>query len=690
MHLNFKRISRLFVILSATIVLLSNLVPFKIYAQASDVQDALSLEQAYQKTTAIRMQTAYNIIKQYPDHPTSSQEPISHDFVMLLDKEENVAHVTEIITVINTNENHGIFLTIPETTYIKDKDTFHVNKIDNVRVEYFEVYNLKKVFHDFSTEERTYSKYGEKAFVLKIGSPERYAPGPHLYVIEYDVVNVTDDSVYKGDNYQVVYYNLAGGASDFTYRENNFVVFYPKGAIYEHLYLGAVDAQEVTDKFQPVSNINIYDGVGKQYSVKALPGDVKLYLFLAYKPGTFAIPPNVKELQAKGASMQGLVRRYAVAKGLIIGTGVLLSVLTIAYVVWVWSRFGKETFDKIYAPVFTPSKELEKMSFIAKEQLFNYERKRDKGRALSSQIIKWAIDKLVIIKTKKVKKLLSSAYETSLVKLKDLDEKATKAEKEFMDRLFTTVSEVNLKSVVFTQFDLEVVLKKGTEELQRLGVFDKDAEIESNNALKFLLLMATFYFLSILIAPVYALILGMLLHLGVQSAELSPLIMFMSGLNFFLTLGILIVAGNFMRRLSSKGISLYKELQGLYMYIDKAEIGRIKYFNDPDKIIRHYEKLLPYAVLFKLEKKWNQALDVVIQNTNVNYNPAWVNGNLQDFSVIDTVSAAVSDLATHIDSQIQSISSSSSSYSGGGVSIGGGFSGGGGGGFSGGSSSGGW
>lgn len=96
---------------------------------------------------------------------------------------------------------------------------------------------------------------------------------------------------------------------------------------------------------------------------------------------------------------------------------------------------------------------------------------------------------------------------------------------------------------------------------------------------------------------------------------------------------------------------------------------------DPKKLVRLYERVLPYAVLFGQEKEWNKQLGSHYQSTG--QQPDWYTGaSLAAFNAA-SFSSAMTSLTT-------SINSTGTSYSSSGGSSGGGFSGGGGGGGGGG------
>lgn len=141
--------------------------------------------------------------------------------------------------------------------------------------------------------------------------------------------------------------------------------------------------------------------------------------------------------------------------------------------------------------------------------------------------------------------------------------------------------------------------------------------------------------------------------------------------------------------LTDKGLALSRYLRGLKMYIEVAEADRLKMLqspdgaakvgsvdpNDPKQLVTLYERVLPYAVLFGLEKQWNAQLGKYYESMKTQ--PDWYSSNAA-FSAA-TFGSAMSSFSTT--SSYTSASSSSSGGSSGGGSSGGGGGGGGGGGW---------
>jgi len=142
-------------------------------------------------------------------------------------------------------------------------------------------------------------------------------------------------------------------------------------------------------------------------------------------------------------------------------------------------------------------------------------------------------------------------------------------------------------------------------------------------------------------------------------------------------------------RFTDKGLELRRYLEGLREYIKMAEVDRIKMLQSPEgaekvarvingtdevQLIKLYERVLPYAVLFGLEYEWNNQLGRYYEVTNTQ--PGWYIGQNGLFNAV-VFSSAMSNFST-----ASNYTASSSSSTGG--SFGGGFSGGGGGGGGGG------
>lgn len=123
------------------------------------------------------------------------------------------------------------------------------------------------------------------------------------------------------------------------------------------------------------------------------------------------------------------------------------------------------------------------------------------------------------------------------------------------------------------------------------------------------------------------------------------------------------------------GNETYSRLEGLKMYINTAEKHRIEFHNDPKKYIGVFESLLPYAIIFGLEKKWAREFEDLYKEP-----PSWYAGDISTFNTL-VLANSISSVSRNIQTSSAPPSSHSSfggsGFSGG--SSGGGFGGGGGG-----------
>lgn len=127
--------------------------------------------------------------------------------------------------------------------------------------------------------------------------------------------------------------------------------------------------------------------------------------------------------------------------------------------------------------------------------------------------------------------------------------------------------------------------------------------------------------------------------------------------------------------LTMAGLQQEYKLLGLKRYIGMAEIDRIDFHNDPDKEIETFEKLLPYAMVFGLEKKWAEKFKDIMMN------PSWYRGDtgtLHAVMLANSMNTFANQAGQTLTSQPSSGGSFSSGSGGGGSSGGGGGGGGGG------------
>jgi uncharacterized membrane protein YgcG len=136
--------------------------------------------------------------------------------------------------------------------------------------------------------------------------------------------------------------------------------------------------------------------------------------------------------------------------------------------------------------------------------------------------------------------------------------------------------------------------------------------------------------------------------------------------------------------LTREGSLAREHLEGIRQYLELAEADRIRMLQSPegaergaDDVVRLYERLLPYAIIFGIEDRWQKELGTLYATTPSELSSTVTTTNFGSFAAgYAAASFATTPPASSSGSSWSG--SSGSSFSGG--SGGGGFSGGGGGG----------
>jgi uncharacterized membrane protein len=131
---------------------------------------------------------------------------------------------------------------------------------------------------------------------------------------------------------------------------------------------------------------------------------------------------------------------------------------------------------------------------------------------------------------------------------------------------------------------------------------------------------------------------------------------------------------------TDEGMKLRRKVEGLKYYIKVAEKDRINFANAPAQTPELFEKLLPYAMAFGLEKKWVSEFENIVLEP-----PVWLVSDTGSAFTMHSFATGLSGLTRSTNASIGATAPRSSSSSGSSGSSGGGSSGGGSGGGGGGS-----
>lgn len=336
-----------------------------------------------------------------------------------------------------------------------------------------------------------------------------------------------------------------------------------------------------------------------------------------------------------------------------------LAVILMLLLVWRYKRlFGRHNELKPITPEYLPPKQASVL--ISAYILKNYEALAVKGSAKVAQLLDLAVRHYIkLYEVKKASFLRSAQYEIEIVKdLKELRPEESEVVRDmFGSSMPNPGQRLNLKKL---QNNLSYASRTRDDDtnLKNLarGKYGLCEQKPVNKQ----------------IVQKWALWVGII---GVLL--LSPMLLIVAGIVFVLSFG---------WSLTDEGLALRRYLAGLKMYIGVAEVERLQMLQSPEgaekvkvdatdekQLVKLYERVLPYAVLFGQEKEWSKQLGRYYEQ--VGEQPDWYSGQ-------GAFNAAAFAAGMNSLSSVASSASDYSSTSGG--STGGGFAGGGGGGGGGG------
>ncbi len=510
------------------------------------------------------------------------------------------------------DQNHGILRAIPES-YDGHSLELHV---DGVFKENTEPWNYS-----------TYSENGNT--VLKIGDADTYVRGKQVYLIDYRVrgpVNIADGNR--------LFWDVNGDQWAQPFGEVTARIHMPRETPL------AGEATCVTGSFGSVESdcaVKTEDEDGGKVititTLRPLRGAETL---------TFSIP------FANGAFAPYTMSAGNILAAVLIGLAVILpSVVALIIVVRAWRKYGRDAKGRgVVVPQYIPPKEVSVLgSSAVLHQMF-------KPEAISAIIIDLAVRHYVKVYETGKKMFGSYKYDLELVKAPD---SLRPEEKAVVEMLFET-------DIVGTRVSLETLSKKLYTQAQKIG----EGVDTTLTALGYFVRNPRKARAPFFVAGGVLAVVGFIFPpytLGFIPAGLICLI------------GAAVMAAP-----TAKGAELKEYLLGLKKYMELAEAERLKVLQAPqgrytDKVdmadkgqlIKLYERLLPYAMLFGIEREWSKQFASLYDQQ-----PDWYSGT-------GTFNAVYFATAMHsIDTTMtQSFTPPSSSGSG----AGGGGGGGGGGGW---------
>jgi uncharacterized membrane protein YgcG len=451
----------------------------------------------------------------------------------------------------NFDQNHGILRAIPQS-------------YDGHGLE-LDIASVKKP----NGEQWQYETSDENGnTVLKIGDPDAYVQGPQTYILEYTVRGpVTFEGAER------LFWDVNGDQWPQSF-----------GEVVARVHLPSDLAQSIGN--QPSCLTGSFgseksacrvstedDGKGKIITfetARPLNGYETLTFSVPFTAGTFA--PYTMSAEAVW---------HAVLLGVVIAVPPLV---VLWFVVRHWRKYGRDAKGRgVVVPQYLPPKGV---SVLGSSALWH---QGFQPTAISATIIDLAVRHY--IKIYETGKTLFGGYE--------YDVELTKAPTDLLPEEQQVVKLLFTSTAAGTRVSLKDLNKKLYEEATKIG----ESVDEYMAAQKYFVQKPSQARAPFIIAGIIMVICGFVFMPYTLGLVISGIIT--------------LIGGAVMAAPTHKGAELKEYLEGLKKYMKLAEAERIRVLQSPDgrltekvdvadkgQLVKLYERLLPYAVLFGIEKKW--------------------------------------------------------------------------------------
>lgn len=595
-----------------------------------------------------------------------------------------------------TDQNHGFTRVIPFTNQDGRNLTLPSNQHLDIKVK-----------HNGINETPAKIETNDGYFTVYLGNPDSYIHGRQLYELEYEFINVITTPT-NNPNHQELYWDTIG--NDWSQPFQNLtarvhLVGDDVQAAFDgpvSCYVGEYGAQNSTQtsiqnsaqtSVQPSSKIStqnsptctviqLEDGV--EFYARNLTARENLTFNLQFNPQTFNIP--------------GPTYDYRILIATSVEAVVMLLVFALIFTIHRQTASKREYYQNLFIkPEYTAPSD-----YTVAEMAQNYIGQKILGSNKVATLLELAVThKIQLIKlddhkkpTWKIKVLSTDLTPEQTIVLQILAGSTSKLKPDqeiTIKRHRSSNALIKLGQDFSTKVETALISKGLYEKLPKSTKSvnhktDKKSTSSTHNLCDLLEILIVCWLIVVFIA-------GMLLLTTIPPYTVSfggvglIVLMLLIGISTIISSFAALCYYRKFYRHTPKGLELSKYLDGLRLYLKMAEQDRLKLLQSvkgadtsPKGIVRLYEKLLPYAVIFRLETSWLQTLSQYYTEKDVTP-PLWYVGgaafSAQDFS------RSLHSFSTSVNSEIihSSTSTSSSSASGAG---GGGFSGGGGGGGGGG------
>jgi hypothetical protein len=536
-------------------------------------------------------------------------------------------HIIEHISVVFTDNNHGIYRQIP-TSYKGHPLKLRVNNVSS------ETYAPAQ-----------FTIVGNGSYVsLKIGNPDKTVTGPQEYTIDYTVNNVI--GFYP--DHDELYWDVNGNGWNQGFLHVSATLHQPSGA------------QEFV---QPICFTGGYGSTDKNCTIKASNSTITFSATKTLDPQqTLTYITSYKKGYFTPTTGFDTFKDYAPSVLEVAAPIVLLGGGSILY----WLKRGRDAKGTgVIIPQYGPPKDLTPLESGVVD-IFKIS-----GKDITATIIDLGIRGYIkIIETKKIRPLFPDSLHYTLERTSKDQSSLTKNEAGIITALFENVDSENSVDVSELTHKLSSYmadLSKSVEtDLTTRGYF-------RGNPLKVGATLIIIAFVSLFSLQFLHVFLG-------ADQKMSGPIIIGTVVGFLIALTV----ARYMPARTAKGVEAEKYLKGLKLFLNVTEKERLKKMQSPDasyaanahepvKTVDLFEKLLPYAIVLGVEKEWAGQFANIYTSP-----PNWYVGNYAAFNAVNFTTQLNSGIGGALNN---AFSASSGSGVGGGGGAGGGGGGGGGGGW---------
>lgn len=593
-------------------------------------------------------------------------------------------HVVEELTAVfpSTNQNHGITRVIPFTN--NNGKNLTMESDDSIAID---------VERNGREEPVNKVEVGDGHFKVYIGNPDTYVTGEQNYTLVYDFQNVILDQTDGLKNWQELYWDANGNDSLQRFEQVTATVyldqeiadsFNGETACYVGRYGSNNQSRCKITEF--TEEIDLGDGFktmgGVEFTASNLNAQENLTFVMGFDQATFKLAPQ--------QSSQRFVIATIVLS--VAGIGMILLMIKCYAVTKEKRRYHKSLFVR---PEYTPVSDI-----TVAEMAENYIGKGRKGDIKVATLLDLAVNhKIEMVKTEtdglfgkkktewkiRLKANVLNVQQATVLKILAGRDELLQIDQEITVKSHRATSTLTNLLTRFNESVKNNLVKKGLAiEFGKTKIDKTGTTKRPHNWSSTLIVLSVFWvfggaFLAMIIfadTPSYVAVVG---------AEVLPAVYVI--ILITILFASIIIGGKTGLYIShtEKGLEYSRYLEGLKMYMEMAEADRLKMLQSVkgadtthEGIVKLYEKLLPYAILFKLEDSWLKELGRYYEFDDVSA-PTWYVGmgtfSAREFSTA-MLAASNSMSSTIAHSTTTNSSSGSSGFGGGGFSGGGGGGGG--------------